>query len=405
MTPIFLVLFTLASVGDAQVIWQKLNGPTDHSIQCIAIDTSGHLFVGTQNIGVYRSTDDGNTWQARIQNGNDPRALAISPSGIIFCGSWGACVQRSTDNGLNWKNVTGNMTNKQVLTLAIKSDGTIFTSSTGLSSCVYCSTDSGASWASSWAAGTLTEWVKTFAFGSDGTVYAGGTGIHYSTDNGSTWQYPLQRYTINALVINAGGEIFAGTESNGLLTSTDKGKSWSLPTLSGLTVKALIIDPKGRIYAGTTTGKVSAIYQSSDAGATWTETDSGMSKSTVSCFAIGPNGHLYAGTGGGVYETTGSVAAEEKVEKAVPQAFSLSQNYPNPFNPTTTIEYAVSSKQYVWLNVYNVLGEKVATLVNETKSAGRYHAKFDGSSLPSGVYFYRIQAATYTETKKLLLMK
>jgi hypothetical protein len=85
--------------------------------------------------------------------------------------------------------------------------------------------------------------------------------------------------------------------------------------------------------------------------------------------------------------------------------YSLSQNYPNPFNPTTTISYQIPTDGFVTLKVYDVLGKEVATLVNGPKTSGRYNVQFDGSSLSSGIYFYKISAGDYTNTKKLILMK
>lgn len=94
----------------------------------------------------------------------------------------------------------------------------------------------------------------------------------------------------------------------------------------------------------------------------------------------------------------------------IPAKYLLEQNYPNPFNPTTTIRYSIPNDGIVTLKVYNINGQEVATLVNEPRVAGKYEATFDaksalGSSLSSGVYFYRVQVGNYSETKKMLLLK
>ncbi|HEY9165244.1 MAG TPA: choice-of-anchor D domain-containing protein [Candidatus Kryptonia bacterium] len=89
----------------------------------------------------------------------------------------------------------------------------------------------------------------------------------------------------------------------------------------------------------------------------------------------------------------------------IPASYGLSQNYPNPFNPTTVINYQLPMNSHVTLRVYDVLGREVVTLVNENESAGYKSVNFNASNLPSGVYFYRIQAGTYSATKKLLLLK
>jgi hypothetical protein len=84
---------------------------------------------------------------------------------------------------------------------------------------------------------------------------------------------------------------------------------------------------------------------------------------------------------------------------------SLSQNYPNPFNPTTNIEYQVASRQYVSLKVFDVLGREVVTLADGVKQPGLYFETLHATSLPSGIYFYRLQAGSFVETKKLVLTR
>jgi hypothetical protein len=89
----------------------------------------------------------------------------------------------------------------------------------------------------------------------------------------------------------------------------------------------------------------------------------------------------------------------------IPKEFSLSQNYPNPFNPATNLEFRIANRELVNLIVCDVLGREVATLVNEMRPAGVYTVRWDASSLPSGVYFYRLRAGNFVETKKMVLAK
>ena len=85
--------------------------------------------------------------------------------------------------------------------------------------------------------------------------------------------------------------------------------------------------------------------------------------------------------------------------------FSLHQNYPNPFNPVTKINYDIPKRSIVTIKIYNILGELVAQPMNEVKAPGKYSLDFDASSLASGVYYYEIKAGTFSDTKKMVLVK
>jgi hypothetical protein len=85
--------------------------------------------------------------------------------------------------------------------------------------------------------------------------------------------------------------------------------------------------------------------------------------------------------------------------------YRLLQNYPNPFNPSTTIEYELAKPSSIELSVYDALGRKVATLVNEPQSAGMHRVQFSAENLSSGVYFYKLTAGEFSETRKLMLIK
>ena len=92
-------------------------------------------------------------------------------------------------------------------------------------------------------------------------------------------------------------------------------------------------------------------------------------------------------------------------DRELPMGYSLLQNYPNPFNPTTTIKYQIPELSFVTIKVYDVLGNEIATLANEEKPVGSYEVEFDGSELTSGIYFYKLQAGDFIETKKMILLK
>ncbi len=104
---------------------------------------------------------------------------------------------------------------------------------------------------------------------------------------------------------------------------------------------------------------------------------------------------------GGQYEYSDEI----EVEVISPLTFALEQNYPNPFNPSTNIKYSVPENGFVKLSVYNLVGEEVSVLVNETVDAGFYEVAFNAANLPSGTYFYRLQTGNSLQTKKMILLK
>ena len=120
------------------------------------------------------------------------------------------------------------------------------------------------------------------------------------------------------------------------------------------------------------------------------------------------NDDVFAGTNAaGVWKRPLSqIISDVENERTIsPLSYSLEQNFPNPFNPSTTISFSIPGQEFVTLEVFNALGEKVADLVNETKTAGKYSISFDARDLASGIYLYKISAGNYTQTRKMLLVK
>jgi hypothetical protein len=126
----------------------------------------------------------------------------------------------------------------------------------------------------------------------------------------------------------------------------------------------------------------------------------------VTCLAADA-ANVYAGTYNGVWlRPPSELFTSSQVSSAqIPTAFELCQNYPNPFNPTTTIKYELPNASHVTLSVYDIPGREVSVLVNDRRNARVHEVKFDAAGLASGVYFYRLQAGSYVDTKKLLLVR
>ena len=109
-----------------------------------------------------------------------------------------------------------------------------------------------------------------------------------------------------------------------------------------------------------------------------------------------------------MFKLTGTIDTSVSIQhigSEIPDGYLLKQNYPNPFNPSTSIEFSIPQKAFISLKVYNILGEEVENLVNDELSPGNYRFNFDASNLTSGVYFYRINAGSFTEVRKMLLIK
>jgi hypothetical protein len=117
-----------------------------------------------------------------------------------------------------------------------------------------------------------------------------------------------------------------------------------------------------------------------------------IAKDTALCFSPGFLPDATTGVNNGLNNTT-------------PATISLQQNYPNPFNPSTVISFTTSKEELVQLSVYNILGNKVATLLNKKIGAGQYHVSFNAANLSAGVYFYKLEAGSFSDTKRMLLLK
>jgi hypothetical protein len=421
----FLLILTTAVCTlplQAQWVQTGLTNPDSDDVGWFAVSPNGaggtNLFAVTEFGEVFLTTDNGTSWTPADLGIRSAfvLSLAVTPNGAgganLFAGTVsGSGVYLSTDNGTSWAPANSGLTNAFVLCLAANPNGaggTDLYAGTFYGKGVFLSTNNGAQWTPIDSGLTNGD---IFSIGFSGTNLFAGTagGVFLSTDNGTSWN-PVDSgltttnvHTFAAVPQGAGGtSLLAGTD-DGIFVSSDTGTAWT-PADSNLTntlVYSLVANGSN-IFAGTAGG----VFVSTNTGVSWTQVDSGLANTTVYSLVVSGS-NLFAGTvGGGVWRCPLSELTSVSTHPVqMPLHFSLSQNYPNPFNPTTAIEFVLPARSFVTLKVYDILGREAATIVSEELAAGSYTRQWNAADMASGVYFYRIQAGTFRETKRMLLLK
>ncbi len=294
------------------------------------------------------------------------------------------------------------------------------------------------------AAGVAGGVVKTLTF-----VNNNATGTWSSTDANQPLTDSLMSEFLNGRLYvnvhttaNGGGEIRGQvllSTSMGFAAKLDSAQEIPAPTgaVSGRGTAAITLGTNGLTYDATVTGLSGTLnsghfhnaaagvaggvvktltFTNNTTSGTWKGSDGTQPLTDVLLREL-VHGRLYMNvhtTANGGGEIRGQVnnsgglvtGVVEKISNQVPASFQLDQNYPNPFNPTTTISFALQTNGRATLKIYNLLGQQVATLLDEVKSAGVYKVSFDASALSSGVYFYRLSTSGGgSEAKKMVLMK
>jgi hypothetical protein len=410
-------LFNLPSESSAQ--WRQSNGPDGESIKTVHtiinyLDEHGSInFMAGTSSGIFQSTTNGATWVHAISNyAYDVYALGVWDT----CFTYGIVggISFSTDRTKTWQSInmaSGNDVTSIALTHDVKGGTNLFVGTTYNSKeqmgGVYLSTDLASSWKPINTG--LTHATVNVLSVAGANLFAGTIrGAFVSSDNGSTWNAinGMPVTSVNALTVSpndvSGSTLYAGT-SSGVFVSTNSGIAWTAIN-TGLPNYVNAIAIKGSmLFAGTTVG----VYCSSNNGESWTDASSGMPFPIVLTLSIAGTDLLAGTKNGGIWKRPLSemVTAVEKTSPERPIQFSLFQNYPNPFNPSTTISFSLPSRAFVTLKIFDVMGRDVSTVVSEEMAAGNYTRSWNASGFSSGIYFYRLQAGTLTETKRLILMR
>src|SRR5690606_29886642 len=335
----------------------------------IIIDNEGSMFVSSWAGDVYKTTDNGITWDS-TSNIDTAQThitdMALYPDNSVLLGTFNN-IKKSTDKGISWSTMINGLPNSIIHNIGVTEEGVIYAVS-GNKLCRANHIDSSFVIIRDEVVASSPPIYNRIATGSDGII------------------------------------LFADQGTNqGIYRSTDYGETWS--KIYNSSVSSLSIYNNKYVVAGLPTGE--GILFSSNLGDTWEFLKEGIhSNATISWNIVDSDGYLYASANGlGLYKSNSIVTSTDSQPLPEKISFKLEQNYPNPFNPTTTISYQIKEGGLVKLKVYDILGKEVATLVKEEQPNGNYSVKFDASNLPSGVYMYSLRVNNFSENRKMILLK
>ena len=417
--------FAFPPFAGAQDFWEPIfDTPYGGWVLSIAINAKGHIFAGTFRDGLIRSTDNGDHW-TKLNIGLLDTAflsLAINSSGNIFAGTFrestyrGGGLIRSLDNGDHWTQLNIGLPDTVVTVLAIKGNEHIFAGTRGRG--LFRSSDNGDSWTQVNIAGLTNLTITSLAIDANGHIFAGtyGHGLFRSSDNGdSLMQVNIGQanLVVSSLAISPNGYIFAGTyygtyQDATVYRSANNGNSWSRVNIGLMrlynSVEDIAVNSISHIFAGTGEG----VFQSTNNGDNWAQINTGLPANvTVYSLAISPNGYIFAGTvSSGIFRSVQSTTAvREATIYETHSSFALEQNYPNPFNPSTTFNFDLPQRLRTTLTIYDILGQKIAVLIDRIVETGHHTVKWDASAIPSGMYLYQLKAGSYRKVLKMALVK
>lgn len=391
-------VYVLLSSLHANAQWVRMTDgfPSTLSIKAIASNGST-IYAGSPNYQMlYVSKNNGLNWTAYSMGVNYIHCLALKGSKIFAGTGWGL-IEIDT----NTYSYTVNSFNRLYQRSIAISSSNIYVGTSD--SNIFISSDAGITWRRQSA--SYNTIYSLYTTGSN--VYAATSfGVFYSTNDGLTWTQIQYINWQNVSVITKDNTILAGLPS-GCMRTTNNGLSWIPISGMGGSVVSMIIK-SNKIFAGVNSyiNNSPGVLFSTNLGVSWVQKGEGLDYKDL-LYIHANDQYIFAGSSNyGIWRRSlTEMVGVENISEKIPSNYSLAQNYPNPFNPLTTIKFDVLKMSNIRIVVYDIQGREVQVLVNEKLRAGNYKTNFDGSTLNSGVYFYKLTSDGYTETKRMLLLK
>ena len=313
-----------------------------------------------------------------------------------------ASVWKTTNGGNSWQQVF-TQPNGEIYSVEVFSNGSGIMIGKPLNGrwSLWKTSNYGSAWDSTgmYVAGTGNSVENSFfARGNEYWFGASGGRLYYSSNAGSNWSYQTLGSS-NIIGIWLNGQTGIATGSGGYRT-TNGGLNWTPLSIPG-TGYQLPVSGYGNNFWMVTRGSIN-IYSTTNSGDNWSNYNSIYQYSDI---AAARTGNMIWIATLSEYVLKETVNPVSQISTEIPRNFELFQNYPNPFNPVTNINFSVPGSAFIKLTVYDVSGCQLEILLNQELNAGTYNFDWDASNYSSGIYFYRLSAGDFTETKRMILVK
>lgn len=439
---ILIFALTIGSYAQWTFTGKVVNAGTFPSI--FVLDQNNIFIAGGPNgvPKVYRSTNGGVNFTDLGTTGislelyciwaTDVNTIYVGDGGAIGGAGGNASVYKTTNGGVSWTTVLSTGGSAGFINGIVFSSKTSPTfgiaqsdppNNTGTPYYVAVTTNGGTNWTVTNPPGiTGAASAQNSIVVIDNQFYgfalnAGTARVYFTTNGGTNWtigNLGVSGAFVGGFAVSLDKQTFIAASSTSLpniARSTNGGTSFSLVNVGGgVTAYCNMKWVLGTnvCYLTSDQGPSGCALKSTNGGANWTIMTTAGCNDITHMDLVYTSGVVYAyavNDSGNVIKLVDNLVGVNNGNANIPSEYKLEQNYPNPFNPATTINYSLPKASYVTLKVYDVLGNEVMAVVNEYKTAGSYSTSVDGTNLSSGVYFYRLEAGNYTDTKKMTLLK
>ena len=395
------ILLLICSITYSQD-WSTLSTGTSQNLQSIHFPTASSGWAVGGSGTIIATTNSGINWS--VQNSGFSgilNAVHFVNNSMGWAAGQTGTILFTSNGGNNWV-IQPTPTTEILYGISFVNNSTGWVS--GYYGTIIKTTNAGVNWFSQ-NSSTYSYLRAIFFTDTNHGVATGYNGeIVKTTDGGNSWTEISFNATATLYSLYFINSNYGWAGGLGSQRTTNGGSSWSLMPGGYGTLGIYFTD----INTGWEVG-FNQIYYTINSGTNWTQYNLGFGgwlysvyfTSSSTGYICGDYGTVYKTTDGGGLFTTGIKSNSGEVLSS----YKLYQNYPNPFNPTSNIKYQISKSSNVKLTVYDVLGHEVTTLVNGVYTPGTYNITFDASSYPTGIYFYKLSAGSFSESKKMLLIK